>query len=318
LAGIEKTEFDGKQTGNDLLLHLGERNCRGRLVWAQHAVELREEIEGLLKQGLVDGEFYEERLTHFDFRVPDGAESLIVVAVPRPQSQALFRFGGKLRALILPPTYVAYERTRKWVEDLLTGCLRDKGYRVWRALLPLKLLAARSGLCRYGRNNVCYVEGLGSFFELVAFCSDLPCEEDEWQRPQMMVRCESCDACRRNCPSGAIGSDRFLLHAERCIVFHNEKRGNVPFADWIDVSWHNCLFGCMRCQSVCPENRKFMGWIGEREEFSEDETKLLLRGVSRGELPAETVRKLENLDLFEDLDILPRNLSVFFGKTGGT
>ncbi len=41
---------------------------------------------------------------------------------------------------------------------------------------------------------------------------------------------------------------------------------------------------------------------------------LLLEGVSRSKLPAATVRKLEHLDLIEDLDNLPRNLGVFFRK----
>jgi epoxyqueuosine reductase len=35
------------------------------------------------------------------------------------------------------------------------------------SLLPLKSLAVRSGLAAYGRNNVCYVPGMGSFLELV-------------------------------------------------------------------------------------------------------------------------------------------------------
>lgn len=199
------------------------------------------------------------------------------------------------------------------MEDFLTGILAKKGYRVARTVLPLKLLAVRSGLGSYGRNNVCYVSGMGSFLQLVAFFSDLPCHEDHWQEPQMMENCQNCYACRQNCPTDAIPSDRFLLHAERCISFHNEKKGNIPFPTQIDPSSHNCLIGCMHCQRVCPQNREFLQWIEEKEEFTQEETALLLKGVPRDQLPATTMRKLERLELLEDAEILPRNLSVFFG-----
>jgi epoxyqueuosine reductase len=95
-------------------------------------------------------------------------------------------------------------------------------------------------------------------------------------------------------------------------VFHNEKKGDVPFPSWVNPSWHNCLYGCFHCQRVCPENRNFLQWIGEREEFSEEETALLLKGVSCADLSAATLRKLERLDLVDSLDSFPRNLGVFF------
>ena len=61
-------------------------------------------------------------------------------------------------------------------------------------------------------------------------------------------------------------------------------------------------------------NSKFLEWIEEREEFSQQETALLLEGGSRDRLPVATVGKLKRLDLLEDVDALPRNLSVFFRK----
>jgi epoxyqueuosine reductase len=315
--GKAATTSDAAQVSEELLLHLADRGYEGRIISVEHVHDLQEEIEGRYRQGLLDREFFQERLGFFDFQMPADlreAESLIVIAVPRPQSQAVFSWNGESRALIIPPTYVANEKTRKGIEQLVAGFLATEGYRVARTALPLKLLAVRSGLGSYGRNNICYVPGMGSFLQLVAFYSDLPCQKDDWQEAQMMKSCQNCYACRQNCPTGAIPNDRFLLRAERCIVFHNEKEGDIPFPVWIDLSSHNCLVGCMHCQRVCPQNRKFLQWIEEKEEFSQEETVLLLEGVSRDRLPAETVRKLEYLDLIEDIDTLPRNLGVFFGK----
>jgi epoxyqueuosine reductase len=239
----------------ELLLHLAERGYQGRIVSIQHLAELQEEMNERYSQGSFDEEFYRLRLAFYEFKVPETlpeAKSIIVVAVPRPQAQAIFAFGGEKTALILP-TYVAYQQTTNRVAELLTGILKERGYKIAGTALPLKLLAVRSGLAEYGRNDISYVSGMGSFFQLVAVCSDLPCREDSWREARMMKKCENCQACRQSCPTGAISSDRFLLHAERCIVFHNEKKGDVPFPGWIDPSWHNCLYGCLHCQRVCPK-----------------------------------------------------------------
>ena len=300
-----------------LLLHLAERGYQGRIASIQHLRDLQEEVEGTHRQGLFYEEFYQERLAWFDFRIPDSlpeSKSLIVVAVPRPQSQAVFTWNGESRELILPPTYVAYEETRRMVEDLIAGIIDQKGYHVERTKLPLKLLAVKSGLGSYGRNNICYVPGMGSYLQLVAVYSDVPCQKDSWQEAQMMKRCQNCHACRLRCPTGAIPHDRFLLRAERCVVFHNEKPGDVPFPAWIDPSWHNCLVGCLHCQKICPENKDLLQWIEGREEFSEEETTLLLQGEALDQLPAATVRKLKKLDLIEHRESLPRNLGVFFRR----
>jgi epoxyqueuosine reductase len=301
----------------ELLFHLAEHGYQGRIVAVQHLDELQKEIEKRFIEGLFDEEFYRLRLSFFDFKAPEtlpDAKSIIVVAVPRPQAQATFTFEGKKKTLILPPTYVAYQQTTNRVAEFLTGIL-EKGFRIARTALPLKLLAVRSGLAEYGMNNITYVSGMGSFLQLAAFYSDLPCREDTWRQAQMMKQCENCQACRRSCPTGAISTDRFLLHAERCIAYRNERKGDVPFPAWIDPSWHNCLYGCLHCQRVCPEDKGYLNWIVEKEEFSQEETELLLKGQSLNHLPSLTLEKLKNLDLADpdSLDNLPRNLRVFFG-----
>jgi len=306
-----------KQPTEKLFLDLAQRGYKGRIVSIRHLQDLQEEIEGHRGRGLFDEEFYQEYLSWFEFKVPEslpGARSLIIIAVPSPQSQAIFKWNGESRALIIPPTYVRYKETTKMVEDYLRSILSPEGYNVASARLPLKLLAVRSGLGQYGKNNICYVPGMGSFLQLVAVYSDLPCQEDTWQDAQVMKRCQSCDACRSKCPTGAIPSDRFLLRAERCIPFHNEKQGDVPFPAWMDLSWHNCVIGCLQCQRVCPEDRDFLGWVEGKEEFSEEETSLLLKGVEIDKLPATTVEKLKRLDLIRQFETLPRNLGVFFKK----
>ncbi|MCJ7635015.1 FeS-binding protein [Candidatus Bathyarchaeota archaeon] len=302
---------------DNLFVRLRERGFQARIVSVSRLHQLQEEIESLRSHALLDSQFYQDRLAWFNFQIPEDlpkAQSLIVVAVPRPQTRAIFIWNGQRRSLILPPTYTAYDGITEQVGNLLAKILGEKGYASTGTALPLKLLAVRSGLGQYGRNNVCYVSGMGTFLQLVAVYSDMPCEEDSWQEATMMKSCEECELCRLACPTGAISSDRFLLRAERCIVYHNEKKGDVPFPNWMATSWHNCIVGCMYCQRVCPQNKEVIQWTGEEEEFSEEETILLLEGVPRDKLPGTTLRKLERLSLVDYLDSLPRNLGIFFKK----
>jgi epoxyqueuosine reductase len=304
----------------EMFVRLRERGYQARMVPITQLQLLKKEINSLRNCGLLDTEFYQRRLAWFNFQVPEDlpkAQSLIVVAVPRPQTRAIFTWNRQRRPLIIPPTYTAYDGVTQQVKNLLAKILGEKGYASTGTALPLKLLAVRSGLGQYGRNNICYVPGMGSFLQLVAMYSDMPCEEDGWQEATMMMSCKECELCRQACPTGAIPSDRFLLHAERCISYHNEKKGSIPFPKWMHSSWHNCIVGCMRCQRVCPQNKELVHWIGDEEKFSEEETTLLLQGVSKNKLPATTLRKLEHLSLVDYLSCLPRNLGVFFNKNDG-
>ena len=307
-----------------LYARLAERGWRGRAVPVRHVADLQRQIESHHGQGnategaqaLFDETFYQERLTSFDFGPPEalpGAESVVVVAVPRPQARTTFTWQGRTLALILPPTYAGYEQVRHEVGDLLAEWLAPEGGRVARAALPLKALAVCSGLGEYGRNNICYVPCMGSFCQLVAFYAGAPGEEAAWGEPQMMARCETCEACRVHCPTGAIPAERFLLHAERCLVFHNERAAEHSFPAWIDPAAHHCVMGCMRCQQFCPEDRPFLGWVEGDWVFSEEETALLMQGGPAAQLPATTRQKLAELALLDDVALLPRNLGALFG-----
>jgi epoxyqueuosine reductase len=300
----------------EVLRQLAERGYRGGTVSTVHLDDLRADIEARHRDGLFEAEFYEERLTSFEFQPPDSlpqAASIIVVAVPDPAVRITFTRNGEQFPFVVPPTYLHWREIDKRVEDEVAEILVPGGYRVAQANLPKKLTAVRSGLANYGKNNVTYVPGMGSFHRLVVLWSDLPSKEDNWHDLRMMDACQKCQACQRACPTGAIDPDRFLLHAERCLTFLNEKPPDVSFPEWVDPSWHNCLMGCLHCQRACPENKKVRDWVVGDEVFSEEETALVLEGTAAENLPAKTKEKLERLDLIDLIDVLPRNLSALLG-----
>jgi len=64
----------------------------------------------------------------------------------------------------------------------------------------------------------------------------------------------------------------------------------------------------MLCQKVCPQNKEYVNCVEDEPQFSEEETALVLKGVSLDQLPADTAAKWKNLGLDEDYDSFPRNL----------
>jgi epoxyqueuosine reductase len=292
---------------------LERKGYKGRIVSIRYLADLKEEIEARYKEGIFDEVFYRERLCHFKYSIPGSilsAKSVIIVSAPQLQVRTTFNFEGRSHHFIVPPTYS--RKTDKMVENLLSDIIGREGFSLHQAILPLKLLAGYSGLAQYGKNNIAYVEGMGSFHRLCAFYSDLPVIEDSWSGLELLEQCNNCRACINKCPTHAIVTDQFLIKAERCLTFHNERPNEFP--DWIEPSWHNCFIGCMYCQSVCPANKKFKDWVESEETFTEKETGLILSGGYGDKLPQTAVNKLKRLYLFEDSELLPRNLDVLIGQ----
>ena len=290
------------------------KGYKGQVVHAKHIPDLRNDIRKHHEQNLIYPPLYEDYKEYFEFKPEVGFDeinSLFIIAIPVPQFKAIFHQNEKELSLLIPPTYLYGLDIVNQINDFLSNLLNLEGYTVEYARLPQKTLAVRSGLAEYGRNNITYVPGMGSFHRLAAYYSDFPVEQDNWQELKMMDLCKECSACVRKCPTGAIPTDRFLLNVDRCITYHNEQPGEIPFPEWIDPSWHNCLVGCLHCQKICPANKKVKNWIETGPIFSEDETELLLSGKELDQIPIELKKKLEKFDFLNYLEIFPRNLDVF-------
>ena len=301
--------MSNSQLSEMICSELEQRGYKASIVPVTHLADLKKEIAGRHNDGAFEEVFYQERLTRFDYALPaqlPDARSLIITAAPQPQQRVEFKLKGKPYHFTVPPTYSS--DTDRTVESALSVILQPEGFSLHPARVPEKLLAVCSGLALYGKNNIAYVEGMGSFHRLEAFFSDLPALEDTWVGLQAMEQCHKCTACISRCPTGAIVSDRFPILAERCLTFHNERSAEFP--QWIDPSWHNCLIGCMACQLACPVNKRFFNWFEEGVSFTGEETALLLGGIPRGQLPRTVAEKLQRLGLLEDVELVARNLTV--------
>jgi epoxyqueuosine reductase len=275
--------------------------------------ELEKHIQHFYKQGAFDESFYQERLTHFTFDaslVLPGARSIIITTIRQPIVHVTFLNQGRSYPILVPPTY--NNSTDHIAAGLLKGLFKAGGFHVLKVDLPEKLLLVFSGIAKYGKNNIAYVDGMGSFHRPVAFLTDAGLEEDKWVPLETHDRCKTCKACIQSCPSGAISRDRFLLNAEKCITYHNER--NHSFPHWIKSKWHNCLIGCMICQSQCPLNKDYKHDIVNAFTFSEPETLEILRNTPKEGLSQSTSNKLSEIGLLDDCLLLGRNLKVLLNQ----
>ncbi len=253
------------------------RGCAVSWGPAEVVREAWNDISARRAAGELDGDFYRADLSPFEAIAEGTAKGAIVmVAWPVPAHRVEFDLGGERLDAILPPTYVRYRARFEDVRrDLAAHGL--PGARVDLLNGPLKAIASRLGLVRYGRNNVTYAPKIGSYLQLCGFTTDapLPAPEAADRGPKLLSECASCRACLKSCPMGAVSEDRVLLRAQRCLTFLNERP--EPWPETVPAGAHNCLLGCLLCQTVCPANPPLAveptGLV-----FSEDETRSMLEG----------------------------------------
>ncbi len=285
-------------------------HAKFKIVSVIHLKELQTELETWQQDGFITKKFYEQNYGSFLFHTPDtirNARSIVIIGIPQKITLVEFFDKGKPYQTVLPPTY-QYSRIRKKCNDILTKILTKQGYLVDRAILPMKLLAVRSGLGKYGKNNLCYVEGMGSFTRLEAFYTDYEFPTDDWCEKKLMDPCKNCRLCKNACPTHAIPGEQILIHADHCLTHLNENEGDFPV--WVPKQSHNAVVGCLHCQIVCPQNRKFLEPEKNIIHFTEEDVSTILRKTPRDQIPQTLAKKLIDLDLDEYYPLLGRNLSV--------
>ena len=295
-----------------------------RTISVDHLKKLQEDIDKLRNNGkLSDNKVYRSYIDTKKFEIPESipnAKSIIVIAVFGKLGLVNFNLGGKKYEAMVPPNY--YDDGLE-IEDLeniiLKNIIIEPGYKIeYTRKLHLKLLAVRSGPGKYGRNNICYVDKMGSLLSLYTFFTDFQFEEDNWSEIRMMDQCENCTICIKNCPTSAIpvpNDENFVINVSKCIPVYNEIKGVIP--DWIPSDAHNALMGCMKCQLHCPANYEAIKITERFEEISERETKMILDGKIDEKMGYSLSKKLKmfspsNADYM--LQIIKRNLQFLLNQ----
>lgn len=137
--------------------------------------------------------------------------------------------------------------------------IKGEGIRVYfDEETPARMSAARAGVVTYGRN--CFVfarrAALGaSWLESIPFLLDAEIPPDE---PSIELGCPTwCkNACIAACPTGALYAPK-KMNPVKCIAFNSYYGSGMtpvelrePMGTWV--------YGCDRCQEVCPRNQAWM------------------------------------------------------------
>jgi len=287
---------------------LKSRNFHYRTIKVTHVTEVLSNIDAKLASKKISPVLYDQYLKHFDTSVPDclpHASSVIIVATAQYPIDVRLNWEGHQYSLLVPPTY--NYRSDSKIETIFDQHLTENGFAYQRANLPLKLLATSSGLSQYGRNNISYIEGLGSYYRLSAYYTDYPNFQDHWGEPHALKQCKTCQICQKKCPTHAISGDQFLINANRCLTFFNELIDDIP--TWIDANVHHCIMGCMICQKHCPVNKSLNDKIDFTCEFTQEETRQIINNPNE-KLARETKAKLKKICMDDDLEIISRNIKI--------
>jgi epoxyqueuosine reductase len=114
-----------------------------------------------------------------------------------------------------------------------------------------KVWAIRAGLGWRGKHSLVINKDIGSFFFLGEIVTTA---EFIYDNATSRDRCGDCTLCLDACPTGAICGDR-TIDARQCISYLTiEHTGNIP--EEFRGRTERMIFGCDRCQEVCPWNRK--------------------------------------------------------------
>lgn len=144
------------------------------------------------------------------------------------------------------------EHKAKQLERLIrkeySGLVRSR-ILVDRSPLLERELAQLAGLGRVGENCTLVTPQYGSYVTLGTILID---RELETGAP-LAAGCRGCSACREACPTGAL-SEPNILNPARCLSYLTQAAGVIPLE--LRPLFGKRLYGCDRCQEVCPENHK--------------------------------------------------------------
>lgn len=194
-------------------------------------------------------------------RLPVGASTVIIAAFPYFSGNPA---GGNLSKYAMPEDYHLLVGARlgvaaKRLSARFPGC-RFEGF-TDNSPIPEVSTACRAGLGVRGSNGLLLTQPYGSFVFLGELVTDLSLPAESvpgWEA----ASCERCGACIAACPGGALPDTPLpegagpALNRTRCVSAVTQKKGALSDKEAALLRAGGSVWGCDRCQDVCPHNRR--------------------------------------------------------------
>lgn len=113
-----------------------------------------------------------------------------------------------------------------------------------------KAWAREAGLGWPGRHSILINNKIGSFFFIGVIILNLELDYDNRFNKDL---CGTCRLCIEACPTAAINENR-TIDVRKCISYLTVE-SKAPVPDDLILKMEGRVFGCDRCQEVCPWNK---------------------------------------------------------------
>ena len=143
--------------------------------------------------------------------------------------------------------YIMWEKLHTLAHEL---GLHENEYLACCDTMPIleRVLAVKAGLGWLGRNNCLITRDMGSFCFIGVLLTTLTCDNPI----EVKNGCGKCHKCIESCPTGALSNHS--LDCRKCLSYRTIE-SKEPLTD--NEARHGMVFGCDRCQEVCPWNIRF-------------------------------------------------------------
>ena len=280
------------------------------IIEANRILEIKNEMVLYGNSYFLENNHYNNDYYNFDIlKENKSIESIFIVATPSPFYILRVKHNENIIDIKIPPIYGNRNVILENIKNITGKIFIKYGFSTYPVILPKKILAIYSGLAQYGNNGLVFVKGMGSYCRLTAFASDFRSNNYTWLKPEMMKSCKSCGKCVKNCPSKALKNGTPWVNINKCIVEFNEQDGKFP--NWLNDEWHNCLIGCIKCQEICPHNKKEWKTIIIPIEYSEIEE--IINSNNFSDLSEYSKKLLIDLNLDRYYSKIKRNIKYLLG-----
>ena len=146
-----------------------------------------------------------------------------------------------------------YHLVVKEILDAGRAVLEAEGYRgealVDASPIPEVRAAAMGGLGVIGRNGLLLTKKWGSWVFIGCLATDAPLA---FEAAQEIRGCVDCGACVRACPAGVLSGEN--IDCASCLSALSQRSGIFTEEEAALLREHGIIWGCDRCQEVCPAN----------------------------------------------------------------